>query len=280
MDNSQVVVKDAKRLFVKLGTCSRTLFYILNREFGHLKENEERAIDPLAGGIMQQGYECGMLWGASMAIGAESYRRHGNSGQAIASAITATQHVMRSFEKRNDAVDCFDVTGCDWTNKIAMMKFMITGRFLSCFKLAEKWAPEAIEAAYEGLSVEHNHIPPTPISCASEVVKKMGGSDEESIMVAGFAGGYGLGGHGCGALGAAIWKNSLEWCRETPGKSSWPNPAAQATHEAFQKASDYVYPCSEITGKSFKTIDEHTEFIKGGGCAELIETLAETKYSR
>jgi len=50
-----------KRVFLKQGTCSRTFFYILNREFGYSLENEERAIDPMAGGILQQGYQCGML---------------------------------------------------------------------------------------------------------------------------------------------------------------------------------------------------------------------------
>lgn len=48
--------KDGKKVFRKLGTCSRTFFYILNREFGHLKEREERASDVLAGGIMQKGH--------------------------------------------------------------------------------------------------------------------------------------------------------------------------------------------------------------------------------
>lgn len=43
-----------------MGTCSRTFFYIINREFGFPHENEERAADPLAGGIVQQGYQCGM----------------------------------------------------------------------------------------------------------------------------------------------------------------------------------------------------------------------------
>ena len=66
--------KDGKKVFRKLGTCSRTFFYILNREFGHPRELEERASDVLAGGIMQKGHQCGMLWGASLAIGAEAYR--------------------------------------------------------------------------------------------------------------------------------------------------------------------------------------------------------------
>ena len=73
---SERVKLKAKRTFIKKGPCSRTFFYILDREFGHPREDEEKAIDPLAGGILQQGYQCGMLWGASMAVGAEAYRRN------------------------------------------------------------------------------------------------------------------------------------------------------------------------------------------------------------
>ena len=34
---------DTKKVFLKKGACSHTFFYILNREFGNQKENEERA---------------------------------------------------------------------------------------------------------------------------------------------------------------------------------------------------------------------------------------------
>ena len=54
---------DAKKTFKDLGTCSRTFEYILNREFGNDLEYEERAADPLAGGIMRKGHQCGMLLG-------------------------------------------------------------------------------------------------------------------------------------------------------------------------------------------------------------------------
>ena len=46
------VVTDAKRVFLKKGTCSQTLCFLLDREFGHLKPDEERAADPLAGGLL------------------------------------------------------------------------------------------------------------------------------------------------------------------------------------------------------------------------------------
>jgi hypothetical protein len=47
---SETVKLKAKRTFIKKETCSRTFFYILDREFGYPLDDEEKAIDPLAGG--------------------------------------------------------------------------------------------------------------------------------------------------------------------------------------------------------------------------------------
>ena len=265
-----------KRTFLKQGTCARAFFYILNREFGHPKEMEERAIDPLAGGILQQGYQCGMLWGASMAVGAESFRRSDNLGQSIGKTIKATQHIMESFLSKAKSIDCEEITETDFKNKWSIAKYFFSGKFYSCFKLAEKWAPEAIRAATEGLSLEQTELTHQPISCASEVVKKMGGSEEEMAMVAGFAGGIGLSGNGCGALSAAIWKTILELVRKENWKSSLSDPDSEKIIKKFYEATGYKMECHEICGKRFKTIDEHTEFIKNGGCDKLIKILAQS----
>ncbi|MFC1724908.1 C-GCAxxG-C-C family (seleno)protein [candidate division KSB1 bacterium] len=271
---SKKIKLKTKRVFLKLGTCSRTFFYILNREFGHPKEMEEHAIDPLAGGILQQGYQCGMLWGASMAVGAESFRRSDNPDQAVGIAIKATQYIMESFVNRAKSIECQDITETDFSNKWGFVKYFFTGKFLSCFKLAEKWAPEAIKAATESLSLEQADLLQQPISCASEVVKKMGASDEEMVMVAGFAGGLGLSGNGCGVLSAAIWKTILELVRKENWKSSFSDPVSDNILKKFYEVTDYEMECHKICGKRFKTIDEHTEFIKNGGCDELIDVLA------
>ncbi len=47
----------------------------------------------------------------------------------------------------------------------------------------------------------------------------MGATEEESIMVAGFAGGIGLSGHACGALGAVVWYKMLDLNKKNTGKS-------------------------------------------------------------
>jgi hypothetical protein len=147
------VKNDARRVFMKKGTCSQALCYIVNREFGHLKENEERATDPLAGGIMQRGHQCGMLWGASLAAGAESFRRGDSRDQAIGIAMATTQRLMESFIKRTKTASCREITGCDWKKPLSIAKHMLSGKFLMCFTLAKKWAPEAIQAATTGLAL-------------------------------------------------------------------------------------------------------------------------------
>ena len=272
MNHSIAVENDTKKVFRKCGTCSRTFFYLLNREFGHPKETAECAADPLAGGIVLKGHQCGMLWGAALAVGAESFRRSSDQNQAIGLAIRATQGLVESFSNRTNTVNCRDITRTDFSKKLQMLRFMLF-RSKNCFKLAEDWAPEAIQAAMEGLSSEQTDLPEKCISCASEVARRMGAGEEEMAMVAGLAGGLGLSGNACGALSAAIWMNMLAWCKENPGKSSYSHPLAKKTLEAFRTATDNEMLCQKITGRSFQTIEEHTEYVQQGGCEKLMDVL-------
>jgi hypothetical protein len=265
---------DTKKVFLKKGACSHTFFYILNREFGYLKENEERASDPLAGGLAQEGYQCGMLWGAALAVGAESFRRHNDHGYAIAHTITATQYILESFINRAGSPNCAVITSCDFTSKFGLAKYLITGKPIRCFNLAEKWAPEAIQSARAGLSKPIIDLHQMPISCASEVIKRMGGSNEEMVMVAGFAGGLGLSGNACGALSASIWMNTLARVKDQNYKYTLSNPHLDKIMNSFFEETNYKIECWKICENKFKSIDDHTEFIKCGGCKKLIDKLA------
>ena len=149
---------------------------------------------------------------------------------------------------------------------------------VTCFRLAGKWAPNAIKAASEGLSSGQNDLPEKSMSCASEVVRKMGASDEEMVMVAGFAGGYGLSGNACGALSAAVYMNTLARVKEKSYKYSLSDPEFNHILKSFYEITDYKIECSEICGRHFNTISEHTEFIKNGGCNKLLDVLAQSGY--
>ena len=55
---------------------------VVDGSFAHPLKLEERAAAPLAGGIMNYGYQCGIVWGAALAAGAQAYRLYGASPQA------------------------------------------------------------------------------------------------------------------------------------------------------------------------------------------------------
>lgn len=273
---------DTKEVFKQCGTCSQTFAHILNREFGYPKDAEVRAMDPLAGGILNTGHQCGMIWGTALAVGAESYRRNEDMDHAIAVAVTATQHIVESFYNRSQTISCREITGCDLNSIFGMVKFMlkiyIKGMNNSkCFNLAEQWAPEAIQTASDSFT-EDIALNEKPVSCASEVIKKMGASPEEMAMVAGFAGGLGLSGGACGALSAAIWMKTLAWCKDHPGKNPpyFNNPDAKKLLKVFKEFTNDKFECLNITGETFQNIDDHSRFIKNGGCEQLIDLLSNT----
>jgi hypothetical protein len=258
------------------GTCGTAFVSLLNSEYGVPNAVAEIAASPFAGGLLNRGYQCGMIGGAVLAAGAESYRRNKDTGTAIAMAITATQHLMESFRERTNTISCRDITQMDLSGKLAPLKVLFSGKAFTCLKLAGKWAPEAIKAADEGLSDESVSFCPGSVSCASEVVKKMGGTEEEMLMVAGYAGGLGLSGKECGALSAAIWYKMVDWIKKNPGKSvsSFDGDETKKMLRAFYIQTDSEVLCSKITGKAFKDIDDHSDYIKNGGCQKIIDALA------
>ncbi len=283
MESSIDANNDAKQVFKKCGTCSRTFAHILNREFGHIKEPEEAALNPLAGGIMNEGRQCGMLWGAALAIGAEAYRRYKDTNVAIEAAVTATQNVISSFVKRSGTTNCREIIGFNLKSFLGMTAFMLKVSLQGmnkshCFNLAEAWAPEAIEAASKVLAQGEDKPSEKYLNCTADVVKRMGGTKEEQIMVAGFAGGLGLTGNGCGALSAAIWKKMVDWCKENPGKNPpfFNNKDAKKILRAFNNETNGVLECHKICGRQFSNVKAHSDYIQNGGCRELIEILART----
>ncbi|MDX9853741.1 MAG: C-GCAxxG-C-C family (seleno)protein [Tenuifilaceae bacterium] len=269
-----------RKVFWQCGACSHAMFHLINHEFDNDKPTEEKASDLLAGGINQKGHQCGMLWGGSLAIGTEAYRKYGNSTRATSSAINASKYLIQSFQKRTHTVNCRDISNVDWENKfqlaIYMVKTIAQGFVFSpCFNLIVKWTPEAVEAAKKGLTEETQANQPCT-SCTSEVLKKMGATDEEAIMAAGLAGGIGLSGNACGALGAVLWYKMLEWGKSNPGKTQpmFNNMDAKKILRTFYMQTDSEVLCSKITNQQFNSIDDHSNYINKGGCKHIIDALS------
>jgi hypothetical protein len=280
MESTAGVPNDIKKVFMKKGACSHTGYFVLNREFGFNKPNEERASDLLAGGLANKGYQCGMLWGCALSTGAQCYRQCSNLDNATSIAISTTQKIISSFEQKTGTPNCKEITHCNFSSPFGLVKYLIINvpRGLTnsvCFNVAEQWLPEAARLAQNEITKEQKNPTDNAISCASQVVKLLGGNDEEAATVAGFAGGLGLSGNACGALAATVWFGLLSWCRGNPGKmpSYFNNKIVKRILKNFFKVTGNKILCEDICGRTFKTVDEHTEFVKKGGCVEVINAL-------
>jgi hypothetical protein len=231
---------------------------------------------PLAGGIMQHGYQCGMIWGATLAAGAQAYRLFGPGPQTEARAIIAAQRIVESFRAQNKNINCLEITNIDKSSSTMqmIMFFLIKGGTIGCIRMASRYAPVALSEINSAFSRKSINVPSPPISCAAMLAQKMGVSDMHTVMAAGLAGGIGLCGGACGALGAAIWITGMNSNKERAGKISFKNPEALDAIDRFIKCTDFKFECSEIVGRKFENIDDHADYLRNGGCSEIIEVLA------
>ena len=262
-------------MFLKRGMCSEAMLAIVNNAYGHPMLNEEKASQPLVGGILQHGYQCGMVWGAAFGAGAEAFRRFGSGPEAVARTIYASQRATEAFRKLHDTIDCYGITGmnADTTMLQLMTYFFLKGGSVRCFSKIAGSARVAFPEIEAALSDTGFAAPAQCESCASLVVRRMGLSDQHATMAAGLAGGIGLSGGACGALGAAIWATELERVQST-GKVNFQSPEARSLIERFIKASDFEFECQKIVGRRFESIEDHSQWLAEGGCQAILDVLA------
>ena len=236
---------------------------------------EENAVAPLAGGIMQHGYQCGMIWGASLAAGAEAYRLFGPGPQAHAAAVIAAGKIVESFRANHKHINCLEITEIDKSSTTMEMItfFLIKGGTIGCIRMAAKYARTAFNEIGTALSDKDLESPPAPVSCAAVLADKMGMSELQITMAAGLAGGIGLCGGACGALGAAIWILGVKKLNEGTGKVGFGDPEARNLIEKFLKCTDCKFECSEIVGRKFESVEDHAGYVRDGGCMSIIESL-------
>ena len=257
---------------------------VVDRSFDHPLKLEEEAAAPLAGGIMGNGYQCGMLWGATLAAGAQAYRLLGSGPQAETEAILAAQRLVESFRTRTkNEINCLEITELNFKGKnqtLPVLKFFLKGGPIGCFSLAARYASLAFGEISTSLPIntalseKHSEAPSSPVSCTAMLAQKVGLSEMHTVMAAGFAGGIGLSGSACGALGAAIWIIGMNSDKEGLENMGFNNPRATDALERFLESADYEFECSKIVGRRFENIDDHAAYLRAGGCSKIIEALA------
>ncbi len=255
---------------------------VVDDSFGNPLKLEEGATAPLAGGIMQHGYQCGMLWGASLAAGAELYRHFGSGPQAEATAIIVSKRLMETFRRRTkNEMNCIEIAEINLQEVkgfMPILNYLVKGGKIgpgACFRLAPGYAQDAFNAIETALPEVTIEAPAQPVSCAAGLAKKMGATEMHVVMASGFAGGIGLSGGACGALGAAIWLTAMDSREEKVSKLGYfTNPVYTAVIDRFVEKTDCEFECREIVGRKFESIDDHAAYLREGGCAEIIEALA------
>ena len=247
---------------------------VLDRAYEHPLPLEEGASMPFAGGIMQNGHQCGMVWGGALAAGAEAYRLHGPGPKAETAAIIAAQRLLEAFRASNKGINCLEITGTDLKSAMQLIKyFFFKGGVIGCFRMAARSAPVVFNAIDAALFEEPVQVPSPPVSCTAILAGKMGASDRQTVMAAGFAGGIGLCGGACGALGAAIWIIGMK-SRDAGVSNKDLLSRVSDMMDRFAEIADYEFECSEIVGRKFEDVDNHAGYLRDGGCSELIEVLA------
>lgn len=263
--------------FAKVGACSATLMTVLDRAYGHPLKDEERASNPLAGGVVQHGYQCGQLWGAALAAGAQAHRLHGPGPRAESAAVNATKALLQAWRAQNSGINCLELmemTDSSMQNLSGVLKYFVKGGPIICGRRAMHFAPAAKEAIDEALAEEPAEVPPPCASCAARMARQLGASEQHTVMAAGLAGGIGLSGGACGALGAAVWLTQLADPEDTPGFTA-EGTKIGVVIDRFLEASDHTFECAEIVGREFADADDHAGFVEGGGCAGIIDALVE-----
>lgn len=250
---------------------------VVDRSFDHPLKLEENAASSFAGGMVNHGYQCGMLWGATLAAGAQAYRLLGPGPQAETQAIRSAQRIVESFRARtNNEINCLEITDLNLRGKnqlLPILKFFMKGGPVGCFSMAARYAPIAFNETNATLAEERIEAPDPPVSCSAMLAQKLGASAIHTVMAAGFAGGIGLSGGACGALGAAIWIIGMDGRKEQAG-SKIINSRIADTIDRFIRSTDFKFECAEIVGRRFESIGDHACYLREGGCSKVIELLA------
>lgn len=141
--------------------------------------------------------------------------------------------------------------------------------------LTKEWLPEFLRITNSFISQKNNYINNRCYSCASRVVMKMGANEKEAVMVAGLSGGIALNGTVCGAYIAALWFKILMFFKKNPETKNYPYESVKRFKERFLILTDNEMLCPNLSGRTFKSAEEHSNFVLEGGCNKLIDLISE-----
>ncbi len=280
-----------KRTMFKRFSCAEITLILLNMASGIEHADAEQAIDPLNGGVLLElDGGCGILWGAVMAAGIRSAKKFEKEEDACSAALHTSIELMREYASTGSSIDCNAILDMDRWN---FLSYMAEGKMGVCLNIADKWLhrfDETINRSIAGFKPKQagkcvNCSVTTFNSVANAIGLDLSG---EAPWVTGFAGGIGLQGSTCAAISAAVFAMNLQYfrSRDKPPHSG-PRSMMQAVGigvgwmkssknlvSAF-KEKFHAKSCRDVTGKTFKDLDDFTNYLEAGNCDNIISEVSQ-----
>lgn len=282
----------AKHWFLHCIACSEASMTTQMRGFGIEEPAYEQALHAFSGGFMHLGHACGLLTGAALAAGFLSRTRFDDDDTRSAAALFAAIQIAKAHRELTGSVNCQEITNVSLTKLSGRLRYLQQGKGHLCGRLHIKWAFQANELIKKSLT-KFSKLKQVKgcTNCAVETLRKMvssiGMKAEDSVLVAGLAGGVGLLGNVCGALAVGVFAlSATKYLRQNGRKrdsqvrsalqelagTSYRGSATRLRHEFVDRFGSEL--CNKIIRHHFQDITDHSTFIDQGGCQETIDFIA------
>jgi hypothetical protein len=273
--------------------CSEGSMTTQMRGFGLEETAYEQAVHAFSGGFMHRGDACGLLTGAVLAAGFETKRRFGDDGTRTSAALHVAVRLAAALPELAGSVDCRDITDAELITLAGRLRYLQHGTAPRCGRLHLRWGERAHDLIDRSLSeLADQPAVSTCANCAVETLRRcashVGVPAEDTVVVAGLAGGVGLLGNVCGALAAGVFALAVGSSRRA-GRASRDSRLRGSLQELFGTAYRGAaadlrksleaglgsHLCEEIIGRRFESVADHSAFIEQGGCREVIASVAD-----
>lgn len=294
MKNDIFLKRSMKRTMFRHFSCAESALILFDRAAGIDQDEAEQAIDLLNGGVLLElDGGCGLLWGSAMAAGIRASKRFEKEEDACAAAFAASIELLREYVASGGATDCNRILNMDRWN---FLSYLAKEKMNVCVGIAEKWFPrfnEIIEKSFEKYKPAKGQ---KWVNCAVDVFKSVASEigldlSGETPWVAGFAGGLGLQGSTCAAVSSAVFAVNLRHFRS---RNKSPHSALRSMMQGMGVGAGWMKPskrllsafrekyhtksCCTLIGKTFQGLDEYTDHVASGKCANIISGVSQIAH--
>lgn len=271
MNKQQKYIKALDALFQRKNTPAQQLYNALTED--SKRSRKILAISSLDVNYPHLNKEDNIVWATLIAASHMALKQKEAPDQQLALALQASKEMVDAFI--NAKLSCQIYPAFKPEKKASSIKEKL--KFINYDKISRDWQPIASRALLLSMSYTSKDLPKSCSSCAFQLIKTMGGTDEDAITAAGFSGGIGLSGGVCGTMIAKVWYEALLYLRKHKNEDHYPHSYQKDLYQEFMKITDGEYACPELSGHRFQNIEQHSHFVEEGGCNKLIDLLAQIK---